>query len=262
MATTNLTERWGERANYKEAAADADKKLFIKSGEACGFGEEPDGVSVQDLEKGLPYTLHKTGDVTVAGAGTIAAGDDVMSNAIGKAMKFVPNNVTKAKADTTQRTTIVLADDPELKDISLAINQLYKIKASLRLKNNHNSAQTFQAKFTVPSGAAAKGNIFGGVESTNLLSLNAVDATLTNAFTQAIAASSEALLNIDGILDVGTTAGLLSLQWANDSTTGVDTIDVLEGSILEIENTAELKKAGKCLEGATDGDILVNLKLG
>lgn len=262
MATTNLTERWAERANYKEASADAGKKLFIKGGNVCGYGEEPDGVSVQDLEKGKPFTLHKTGDVIVAAAGTIAQGDDIMSNAIGKATKFIPNKAAISKEATTARTTIVLADDPELKNIPLALNQLYKIKASLRLKNNHSGAQTAQVKLTVPAGATAKGNIFGGVEGTNLFSLNAVDAALTNAFTQAIPATDEAVLNIDGIVDMGATAGTLGLQWAVHTTTGADTIDLLPGSILEIENTGELKKAGKCLEGATDGDILVNLKLG
>lgn len=261
MATTNLTERWAERANYKEAAADANKKLFIKSGEACGYGEEPDGVSVQDLEKGLPYTLHKSGDVVVTAAGTVAAGDDVMSNAIGKAVKHVPDNAVASKATKTARTTIVLADDPELKDISLALNQLYKIKASLKFKNNHNGAQTVQAKLALPSGSTATGEIFGGVESTNLFTLNAVDAPLTTAFEQALAASSEGILNFNGMVQTGSVAGNMDLQWAVSTTTGSAAIDLLAGSIIEIENTSTLKKAGKCLVGATDGDILVNLKL-
>jgi len=254
-------ERWGERANYQEASADIDAKLFVKDGALCGLGIKADGVSVADIEDEKPFSLHVTGDVNVTGSGTVTAGDDVTSNATGNAIKKYADSVKVIKAaDESKTEDTTLADDAELKQLAVAAGLIYAIKGAIKVANaDSGSARSLKYTLSVPTGASVEAEIKAATDVAGNMTLVDSNADMTGTKTQEIATSGEGFIGFEGHLDMGTAAnGLCGLQWAaNASVTSLLTI--LDGSWLEVSAVTPQKKNGTAMTTAIDGDVLVRL---
>lgn len=71
--------------------ANVTKELFVKAdGSLCGAGEAAAGISAYDADAGQELAIHAIGVFAVKAAAAIAVGDDVTSDANGKAVKWTP----------------------------------------------------------------------------------------------------------------------------------------------------------------------------
>lgn len=134
-------------------------------------------------------------------------------------------------SDETVNNSTTLQDDNEL-FVSVAANQVYK----LHLMVGYSSGTTpdFKINFSLPSGATMPRSSFitGGTGAA------VQHGTFTGASVVGIdGQGSDASLQIWGTVVMGSTAGTVTLQWAQNTLNASDTI-VRSGSTLELRLVA------------------------
>jgi hypothetical protein len=267
MGDIHLSELPGKIATVKSAPADTAKSLFVDTtGAICALGKKAYGVNKYTVSLGDHMAIGLDGELIVAAGGTIAAGDLVTSNAVGKAIKRLDERRKFLKsADEDKISTTTYADDAVLKDVEVEASKTYQLKARLLVKNAHASAQSIKYKFILPASATLVGSIKAADkigEDLLLIDDNANLAT-EQVFQVAAPATSTttetAIIEIDAVLTISTTAGNVDLQWApNASVAG--NLTMLTNSYLEVIDDEPYEINGMAVTAGTSGsDMLVKV---
>jgi hypothetical protein len=137
-------------------------------------------------------------------------------------------------SDTTRNSTTTFADDPHLAGIAVAANTNYAVECSFV----YNSAATpdFKYQFTVPSGTTFRGFtlLYHPSGVTVPATMNWIDCnSLTGGVTGMNGAAADVRCVVRGSISVGSTAGTMAFQWAQDISNAGNTI-VRQGSWLEV----------------------------
>jgi len=258
---SKYAERWGERAAGSVAASDLVAKCFIKGTTYADRGEKADGVSVIGVESDDNISLHVSGDVNVTADGTVTAGDEVTSGENGKAIKKYPDQTIKRKETTESKTEdTTLADDAELKAITLTKEMIYKLEGKIAVTNHDaGAARSIKWKLSVPAGASATGTIVGSPSVGGDQVVVDEMADLTAEKTYEIDQDESGFIGFDGHVNMGTAeVGDLAFQWAANASV-TSPLDVQAGSIVNVEAETPQSLNGVAKSTNTDGDVLVRL---
>ena len=117
--------------------------------------------------------------------------------------------------------------------LSVEANAVYQYELLLMVTQSGGSSAGFKAQFSAPSGATAYSHVFRNVNNNSSFYLeNQVNTLILNAESGVITGSGGYnVLKANGIIINGASAGTLNVQWAQYTSTAINTI-VMAGSYL------------------------------
>jgi len=132
---------------------------------------------------------------------------------------FVPKVVIKP-GDTARASTTTLADDPDLV-LPLGSSASYQITGVIFYAGPSASSSDFKWKFTVPSGS--NGQYFAGHQNLSGSFAGSFQANWTDTLTaNTTGVGVIMVIAIQGITQTGGSAGNLTLQWAQNTSSGTN----------------------------------------
>lgn len=148
---------------------------------------------------------------------------------------FVNNNFVTKSSATSITSSTTLVDDPHL---TLPVDASTTYMVNMVLRADGATAGDIKFQFTVPSGAKFYGSahsLNGTATDTSSLLLDAITETLPKGY--GVLSGTVTAINVSGILVTATTAGALTVQWAQNVSNGTPT-RVNLGSYLDLVRKA------------------------
>jgi hypothetical protein len=138
---------------------------------------------------------------------------------------FVNTTWARKPNNTDRASTTTFTDDPDL-FVNVAANAVYEIRCSLLIHSSNIAAGDFKMKFTAPTGAVMLATLFG-YDAAATTNNGIVGAGLTLNTSGSLGAVSIAEpwnpAQVSGTLVTSASAGLFTLQWAQNTSSATVT---------------------------------------
>lgn len=142
-----------------------------------------------------------------------------------------PVQVVRKKSDQTLNNAATLADDSELQSC-LFPSEVVAFEANLRHKGD--SSADIKVAFVAPAGATIRWDNLGGTYVAPSDAIAVSNSELAEGLSRSFGAvTGTRTISIRGVVVMGSTAGPLKLQWAQNTAVNVDT-SVLASSYLKV----------------------------
>lgn len=128
-------------------------------------------------------------------------------------------------ANLDRSSTTTFADDPDL-TVSVLANAVYEVRCSLLVHSSSQTAGDFKMKFTGPAGATLLATAYGyDAAATTNNGVVAAGLTLNTTGSFGIVQVVEPWnpVQVSGVLVTSVTAGLFTLQWAQNTSSATVT---------------------------------------
>lgn len=138
---------------------------------------------------------------------------------------FVNVRWKRKTANTDRVSTTTFADDPDL-SVTVDANEVYEIRCTLLVHSSSQVAGDFKMKFTGPAGATLLATAYGyDAAATTNNGVVAAGLTLNTSGSFGIVSIVEPWnpVQVNGVLVTSVTAGLFTLQWAQNTTSATVT---------------------------------------
>lgn len=243
----------GDRSVGVQVAGDTNRRLMVDSNGVHSWGSgtaagdtnlyrSAAGTLQTDNNLSVAGTLTATGaatlsaGVTVTGAGSVSGNLSVNGNL---SVGGVGKTLYVAKpANASVTSSALLTNDPDL-TVSLAANATYLMTSTLKYEAD--TAGDINVAWTAPAGASNVGTMAGLLSSaTSDANVFIIGFTINNSNGNAaggLGAGTVRSIFFSGTLTTGATAGSITLQWAQKTTSSIATI-LYAGSFLSLQRVA------------------------
>lgn len=225
-------------------------------GKVCKKGKNAIGVLNDAADDTKPIKVYTGGVCLVEYAGTITAGDSVISDGEGHALTKLPTVVAIDKAaDQAHAANATLTNDTHF-TFTVQPNQVWIINTRLAVVNAKAAAQSLKWGFSVPAAATMVGQVNeGNSDGDTILNTEQYTSLLVaGAISTVIDLSETGYIEINGMLTVGATGGTVVLQHCQ-AVSDATALTVKAGSTFTalLEGTEE--KLGEAWDAGVDGTL-------
>ena len=201
--------------------------VYIDTAGAVGIAAGTAAALTAALAPTLAATRYALAELTIAPAQTTLASTDIIDKRLILQPALTTRVITKSVDETVNNSVTLQNDDEMLAALSASTRYWFVCVVSV----DSSGIADFKVAFTVPTGATVHYNtVYPNTAS--VLTFAQSNASAGTIALQGLGAGTPSGNLIVGYVNVGTTAGNLQLQWAQDTATAVNTT-VLANSYLE-----------------------------